>query len=68
MVQGGIRSELTTCATQADGRPIDVVRGGTVQGRPSCVSPTGPFLASFQPLSCGVRSHSVTVQRSLEPP
>jgi len=36
MVQGGTGDELTTCATQTDGRPIDVMRGSSVQARPSC--------------------------------
>jgi len=35
MVQAGTRDELTTCATQKNGRPTYVVRGGTVQARPS---------------------------------
>jgi len=36
MVQGGTRDELTTCPPQTDCRPIDFVKGGTVQATPSC--------------------------------
>jgi len=34
IVQARTRDELSTCTTQTDGRPIYVVRGGTVQARP----------------------------------
>jgi len=68
MVQGGTDDELTTSATQTNGRPMEDVRGGTVQERPSsamCLAKR-PFQACCQPLSCGVRSHAVRAQRSFD--